>query len=336
MAAQLNGRPRASIADVAARAGVSVGTVSNVLNRPERVSDHTRARVEAAVQDLAFVRNGSARQLRQGVPSVVGAIVLDIANPFFTAAARGVEDRLSRDSHTLMLGSSDEDPMRQARLLQQFEEHGVRGMLITPPDETMTAIEQLRERGTPVVLLDRLSDHPDISSVSVDNVHGATLAVRHLLELGHEHIAFLNGHTSIRQCADRREGARQAMAEAGADPDSLVELTLSSLSSEGGSAAMSTVLEEHSEVTATFCINDIVALGALWSLRERKIEVPGGMALVGYDDVSFAPVLAPPLTSVRQPAREMGFRAADLLLSGGPAQQVVRRPELVIRTSSAG
>ncbi|GAA4427787.1 LacI family DNA-binding transcriptional regulator [Georgenia halophila] len=328
---------RAGIADVAQLAGVSVGTVSNVLNRPDRVAENTRAKVQKAIDELSFVRNASARQLREGTIHTVGAIVLDITNPFFTETARGIEDRLDQDEYTLMLGSSDEDPNRESRLLRLFEEHGVRGMLVTPSRGSLESLIRIHERGTEVVLLDHTSPLTTMASVSVDDVRGAALATTHLLDQGHERIAFLNGPVSIRQCVDRRDGVIRALVEAGKDPaDSLVEITLESLNADHGSRAMGGLLDEgRSGVTATFCVNDFTALGALRALRERGMQAPRDMAMVGYDDVNFAPELATPLTSVRQPTHEMGWRAADLLLSSAEPGHVVYQPELVVRASSA-
>ena len=184
---------RASISDVARHAGVSLGTVSNVLNRPDRVSVHTRDRVLAAIEELSFIPNGSARQLRAGTITTVGAILLDIGNPFFTEVARGIEDRLALDDYTLMLASSDGEVAREARYLRLFEEHGVLGMLVTPAGPDIGHLLDLRGRGLGIVLLDQTSPSPDISSVAVDDVAGAAMAVRHLLELGHREIGFING-----------------------------------------------------------------------------------------------------------------------------------------------
>ncbi|MFD1719679.1 LacI family DNA-binding transcriptional regulator [Georgenia deserti] len=327
---------RAGIADVARLAGVSVGTVSNVLNRPERVSEPTRAKVQEAIEELSFVRNASARQLREGTVHTVGAVVLDITNPFFTETARGIEDRLAQDEYTLMLGSSDEDPQRESRLLRMFEEHGVRGMLVTPSRGSLDALTRIHQRGTEVVLLDHTSPVPDMASVAVDDVQGAALAVRHLLEQGHERLAFLNGPVSIRQCVERRDGVVGALVEAGKDPaEALVEITMDSLNAAHGAQAMGELLDRAEPgVTATFCVNDFTALGALRALRERGRSIPGDMAIVGYDDVNFAADLAVPLTSVRQPTHEMGWRAADLLLGSSEPEHVVYQPDLVVRASS--
>jgi LacI family transcriptional regulator len=328
---------RASIADVARAARVSVGTVSNVLNRPERVLPGTRERVEAAIEELSFVRNGSARQLRAGTITTIGAIVLDIANPFFTDVARGIEERLDRDDFTLMVASSDDDPGREQRYLRLFEEHGVQGVMVVPATNDIEHLLAVRRRGTGVVLLDRPSSDPSISSVAVDDVRGGELAARHLLDEGHTRIAFLNGPHTIRQCADRYEGVLMALDAAGLDPASaLLEVTVTSLNAEGGEAAIRGLLESGDRPTAVFCVNDLVALGVLRTLRTENISVPGQVAVVGYDDVAFAAELATPLTSVRQPTHELGVRAADLLLSGpDTAEHVMFQPTLVVRGSSS-
>ncbi|MEG3616095.1 LacI family DNA-binding transcriptional regulator [Isoptericola haloaureus] len=329
---------RTSIADVARLAEVSVGTVSNVLNRPDRVSPTTRERVEAAITELSFVRNGSARQLRAGTITTAGAIVLDVANPFFTDVARGIEDRLEEAGYTLMLASSDEDPDREARYLKLFEEHGVQGVMVVPSGPDIDHLRTLHDRGLRVVLLDRPSTDPALSSVAVDDRAGAAAAARHLIDLGHEHLAFLNGPHTIRQCADRSAGIHDALVEAGLDPATcLEEITITALNADGGQAGTERVLAMERRPTATLCVNDLTALGALRTLRAAEVPVPSGMAVVGYDDVTFAGELATPLTSVRQPMHALGYRAADLLLADDEtAEQVVFQPELVVRESTTG
>lgn len=332
---------RTSISDVAKHAGVSLGTVSNVLNRPDRVSPATREKVLASIEELSFVPNGSARQLRAGTITTVGAVLLDIANPFFTEVARGIEDRLAEDDFTLMLASSDEDLEREARYLRLFEEHGVLGLLVTPAGPSIEHLLEVRARGVGIVLLDRESPAPDISSVAVDDVAGAAMAVRHLLDQGHERIGFLNGPPSIKQCVDRRAGAERALVEAGADPaECLVEVQVEALNAEGGAAGATELLDLPRTPTALFCVNDLTALGAMQVLRGAGMAIPRDMAVVGYDDVNFASMLMTPLTSVRQPTRRLGQLAADLLLRGvgpdaRPAEHVVFQPELIVRASSA-
>ena len=327
--------PRAGVKSVAERAGVSVGTVSNVLNRPESVAPETRERVEQAMAELNFVRNASARQLRAGESTVVGAIVLDLRNPFYTALARGIEDRLLTDGLMLMVASSDENPERERRWLRLFAEQGVRGLLVTPSKETDLHLGRPSRLGIPAVLLDSRS--PDYASVGVDSVSGARQAVRHLLEQGHRRIAHLSGPAQLEQSRERLQGAREAVIEADLDPDAvLIVRHLPAMSADDGQRGFIEVMDtEQDAPTAFFCINDIVAIGVMRELRLRRLEIPTDMAVVGYDDVPFAAELMTPLTSVRQPMHQLGWAAADLLLSGSDTDQhQVFRPELIVRESS--
>ena len=210
-----------SVREVAAMASVSVGTVSNVLNRPEKVAPDTVARVLAAIDQLGFVRNDAARQLRAGRSRSIGLVVLDVRNPFFTEVARGAEDRAAEDSMTILLGNSDENADRERSYLDLFEEQRVHGVLISPLGDDETRLQRLRARETPVVLVDRVSEDRSLSSVSVDDVVGGELAVRHLLDTGRRRIAFVGGPTSIRQVADRLTGARRAV---GTEPGATLEV----------------------------------------------------------------------------------------------------------------
>lgn len=328
-------KERASIKDVAELAGVSVGTVSNVLNRPETVSDRTRTKVEAAMAELRFLRNASARQLRAGVSTTVGAVLLDLGNPFYTEIARGIEDRLAIEGLTLMLCSSDEDTQREANFLRQFAEHGVRGMLVTPLATTAERLLELRELGIPSVLIDATDDI--LPTVRVDHVSGGRQAVTHLLERGHRRILFLGDDEHLQQARHRLRGAVEAVTVAGLSPaEVLVTQSLTSLDAAAGETAILAALEAAGPLpTAVFCINDMVALGVLRALRRRGLGVPDDMAIVGYDDLYWAGELATPLSSVRQPMRQLGWAAADLLLGDSrPEASTVFAPELVVRASS--
>ena len=336
----MNTRHRPSVTDVARVAGVSVGTVSNVLNRPDRVSESTRARVEAAIADLQFVRSATARQLRVGVAQSVGAIVLDVGNPFFTSVTRGIEDRIATDDLALMVSSSDDDPRRESHFLALYEQHAVQGILVTPSGDDLSDIRAIRDRGTPVVLLD--ASAPDLPSVWMDNVRGGSLAVGHLLELGHHRITMVNGPTTISQCVQRWTGARQAVEVAGLEPDQvLTEHRISALTDSAGEEAAHAILALPAEQrpTAVFCVNDLVALGLLRTLLRFGVSVPESIAVVGYDDIAFASMLMVPLTTVRQPTHDIGWTAANLLLElrenpSSTPPQVQFEPELVVRLSS--
>src|SRR5258706_2783444 len=184
----------ASIKEVARHAGVSLGTVSNVLNRPEVVSEPTRRRVIAAIENLGYVRNDSARQLRAGRSRTVAIVVLDVANPFFTDVVRGAEEAIEAAGAVLVVCNSGENADRERRHLDLLEEQRVQGVLITPVDSGRDSrLEQLVRRGSPIVLVDRGSAQQDLCSVAVDDMLGGRLAGEHLRQQGHTNLAFVGG-----------------------------------------------------------------------------------------------------------------------------------------------
>lgn len=333
-----------SIREVAALAGVSVGTVSNVLNRPGMVTEHTRARVQAAIKQLGFIRNESARQLRAGRSRTIGLVVLDVANPFFTDVARGVEDAASAAGLAVILCNSDDQKAKESRYLEVLEEHRVQGILITPVAGADARLARLQRRGTPIVLVDSRSPSRGQCSVSVDDVLGGYLAVTHLLEAGHQRIAFVGGPLSIRQVADRLDGAVRALERADRDPAAMQMVTTPALNVAAGQQAGAAIaaLPAATRPTAVFCVNDLLALGVLQAMTRHRIPVPDAIAIVGYDDVDFAAAAAVPLSSVRQPRHQLGRAAAQLLIEEALGdgehrhRQVVFEPDLVIRASSEG
>jgi LacI family transcriptional regulator len=333
----------AGMKEVASLAGVAVGTVSNVLNHPDLVRPLTRARVEAAMEELGFIPNGSARQLRAGRSRCLGLVVLDVTNPFFTEVARGVEDYAQAAGYVVILCNSDEAEDKERRYLRVLEEQRVRGILITPVHGRAPELRRIRDRGTPVVLLDRPGSSGQCS-VAVDDRRGGEIAVAHLLGLGHRRIALVNGPTAIRQCADRRHGAYRAVEKAGLDPAVvLIEVPVAAMNAQAGGVAGDGLLgmSGGERPTAVFCTNDMLALGVLRRLSQAGVTVPGDLAVVGYDDIDFAADAAVPLTSVRQPKYQLGRAAAELLLDEAdrPTDHEHRRfvftPELVIRASSS-
>jgi LacI family transcriptional regulator len=319
-----------------------VGTVSNVLNRPDIVAQSTRDRVHEAIKALGFVRNESARQLRAGRSRIIGLVVLDVANPFFTDVARGVEDEASRSGLAVILCNSDDQLPKETRYLELLEEHRVQGILITPvagPDERLALLQR---RGTPVVLLDSTSPSGGQCSVAVDDVLGGDVAMSHLLDGGHQRLAYIGGPLSIRQVADRRDGALRALARAGRDPAVLQMIETRGLNVYAGQQAGMAIaaLPPRRRPTGVFCANDLIALGLLQEMTRHRIGVPEDIAIVGYDDIDFAAAAAVPLSSVRQPRQQLGRTAARLLLEESLAaedhthRQVTFQPELEIRQSS--
>jgi LacI family transcriptional regulator len=332
-----------SVRDVARMAGVSVGTVSNVLNRPDKVTAETVARVMGAIDNLGFIRNDAARQLRAGHSKTIGLVVLDVRNPFFTDVARGAEDEAASAGLTVILGNSDENSDREAAYLDLFEEQRVHGVLISPYGDITARLERLRQRGIQAVLVDRSSGDASFSSVSVDDLAGGRLAVEHLIAQGRSRIAFIGGPMVIRQVDDRLAGARMAVA---AHPGTELEtIVVEALSVLAGRAAGIAIAQRPpaARPDAIFAANDLVAMGVLQALmmRDSDIRVPRDISLIGYDDIDFASAAVVPLSSIRQPSALIGHTAVEILLEQTadpttPARQVVFEPELVVRESSRG
>ncbi|GAA4348831.1 LacI family DNA-binding transcriptional regulator [Angustibacter luteus] len=332
--------PIARVRDVAALAGVSPGTVSNALNHPAKVTPETLSRIQSAIDELGFVRNDAARQLRAGTNRSVGLVVLDVANPFFTDVAHGVEDELGPADRPLILGNSAQSAARELTYLTLFEEQRISGLLITPAGNVVERLRRLRDRGTAVVLVDRLSRTRDFASVSVDDRLGGRLAAEHLLDVGRRRIAFIGGPLGITQVKTRLKAAQDAVARFGSGE--LVVMASATMDATAGRLAAEEflALPRRRRPDAVFAANDLVALGVLQALTMAGVRVPDDVAIIGYDDIDFAASAAIPLSSVRQPAHEMGAAAARILLEviADPDQANPRhttfKPELVARAST--
>ncbi|MFD5822421.1 LacI family DNA-binding transcriptional regulator [Nesterenkonia xinjiangensis] len=331
----------AQVRDVAAHAGVSPATVSNALNHPEKVSSATRERVLSAIDELGYVRNDAARQLRQQQNRAVGMIVLDVANPFFADVASGAEKGLVEMKRPLLLGNSSQDGERELAHLRLFEEQRVSGLLISPVGDVLPRLRRIKERGTAVVIVDRKSGADEFSSVSTDDHLGGRLAAEHLITQGRRRIAVIGGPLNIRQVAHRYAGAEAAAKEH--DGVSVKMYDTGAMDVESGRQATQGLLAlpAAERPDAIFATNDLVALGVLQELARAAVKVPEDIALIGYDDIQFAASATVPISSVRQPAAEMGQRAAELLVAAiedpeVPVQHPVFTPTLVPRQSTVG
>ncbi|MFC5824537.1 LacI family DNA-binding transcriptional regulator [Nonomuraea insulae] len=328
-----------SIKEVAAHAGVSPGTVSNVLNRPGKVAPATRERVQAAINELGFVRHGSASTLRAGHSRTIGLSVIDIGNPFFTEVAAGVEDVASELGYAVILGNSAGSQDKEERNLRVLAEHRVRGVLITPSGEDPARLDRLREHGISVVLVDHPAHRPDQCAVAVDDVAGGRAAVTHLLAKGARSLVYVTGPLTIRQCAERREGAKAAMRGVGLDPADLRVVEATTMTARAGEKAAADLIAGDLP-EAVFCANDLLALGVLRALLRSGVRVPEDVALMGYDDIDFAAASTVSLSSMRQPTYQLGRIATELLLDecDNPDthahQHIMFQPELVAREST--
>jgi LacI family transcriptional regulator len=332
-------RRRASRADVAARAGVSHGTVSHVLNHPDRVRPETRARVEAAIAELGFVRDEAARHLRAGYSTTIGLLLLDAWNPGFTEIARGVEDRTG-ESWTVLMSNSARDTARETRYLREYAARRVAGLIVIPNDDATQPLHELWHADIPLVLVDRAGDGPSTLSVSVDDRVGGALAADHLLALGHRRIAFAGDPGAALPVQARFAGFTERVAGSGTGAE--VEVLPVPLTIDAGLALGRELAARPAagRPTAVATAVDLIAIGVLHSLLSAGVGVPDEVSLVGYDDIPFTAQLSVPLTSVARPHQEMGRTAAELLLRTVEGHQPTERhpvlaPALVVRGSTA-
>lgn len=326
------------IKDVAARAGVSVSTVSNALNRPELVSTSAAHRVAEAITHLGYVPNTAARQLRAGRSNAIGMAVLNITNPFFAEMVLGAEEEADRAGYSIIVGNSYDSEVRESRHLDLFERQRMDGVLLAPMRTPTVMLQRFRQRGVPVVLVDRVDQDGILPSVSLDDVAGGVMAAEHLLQGGSQHIAFVGGPLTVDQMRERYEGSRSTVEAAGARFTFIGTTTLNpQLGRDIGDRIAALPPAERPD--GIFAANDLVALGVLQSLIRHGIPVPGEIAIIGYDDIDFAAAAVVSLTSIRQPAHAMGAHAARLLLQeldAVPASEVRTRfePLLIPRQST--
>src|SRR4051794_3954377 len=334
---------RPTIQDVADAAGVSIGTVSNVLNRPQIVAAETQARVRAVIEQLGFVRNHAGRQLR-GLPSpAIALVVLDIDNPFFTKLGRGVENAAAEVNHLMIVCSSSGDAKREDRHLALLEEQRVAGILISPVTRNPSPrVREIRERGIPLVLLDRHRSRRTQCSAAANDTSGGRLVGAHLADLGHTDVGAINGPRFLKPCAERRAGLIDELGDRGLQLRADAEIETTEMTIAAGEAAALELLSRPGRPTALFCGNDLLALGAEQAAVSLGVRIPEDLAIVGYDDIPYAAMSRVPLTSVRLPAYDLGYGAAKLLIEEAlePAshhhQRLLFEPELIARASTLG
>lgn len=327
-----------TIYDVATEAGVSPATVSRVLNGRADVSPALAQRVHAAVSQLDYRPNGVARNLRRRATTVWGLIISDIGNPFFTAMVRGVEDAAHEAGYSLVLCNSDDDLDKERRYIEIALAEQMAGVIISPAAEAASDLSLLVERGIPVVAVDRRLARLDVDTVLVDNIRGARLATDHLIDAGCARIACITGPTRTTTAAERLDGYRLAHEIAGrkVDPDLVV---LENFKEDGGYDGAQRLLGLDRPPDGIFVANNLMTVGALEALVDAGVEIPHDMLVVGFDDIPWARLTRPRLTTVHQPTYDMGHEAGRLLTARiaaepGLARTIVLPPSLQVRESS--
>ena len=321
--------------DVARAAGVSLATVSYVVNRgPKPVGQDTRKRVVAAMHRVGYKMDQHVRRRSRSL--TIGAIVPDPTNSFFTQALAGMESIVEGPGHVLVVASSDDNPDRELKALNALARARVDGLILTPTGDVPDEIERLRSRGVSVVLMDRDGGDTRLSRVVMDNYGAAFRATRLLIESGHRRIALINGPERISTARERLRGYRDALEQAGIAFDRKY-IRLGPFSTEHGRLSTLDLLSLPKRPDAIFSSSVILTSGVLWSLRARRLRWPEDIAIVGFGDAAWAELVTPTLTVVEQPARELGEVAARLLLSAdgetSEGQQLVLESQLILRES---
>lgn len=327
-----------SIKDVAIQAGVSVATVSRVLNNNPRVKPWLRERVLRAVADLDYHPSGIARSMRSQSGRVIGLIIPDIQNPFFTALVRAVEDVAYANQYTVLLCNSDEDPYKERLYVDILFQERVAGVIIVPTGKD--CCDLLVQRRIPVVMADRKVPNVEVDSVTLDNAAGAYAATAHLIRLGHTRIGLVSAPLYASVGLERRQGYERALREHGLPVDENLIRT-GDFRESGGYQAAKELLALKPRPTAIFAVNNLMTMGTIQAIHEQGLSIPQDISVIGFDDVPWLPLVTLPLTVVRQPVYEIGRVAAELLFQRihlgpeKPVQGIVLQPEFIVRDSTA-
>lgn len=333
---------RITMADVAREVGVSIMTVSRVINNKGDVSPATRQRVVVAIERLGYRPSSIARGLATHHTGTLGLVIPDVANPFFAEVARGVEQVAYAEGYNVFLCNTDEDPERELDVLGSLEEKRVDGIVLCSSRLSSDDIRLVVESHPAVTLVNRRVDHlgPGVGVVRVDDVTGGRLATEHLLARGHRMIGFLSGPSESHSGKLRLQGYREALDKAGLAFNEHWVAGCAPVAEAGRIAALG-LLQQAPELTALLCYNDLVAVGVLQACAEGGRRVPDDVAVVGFDDIPLAALVRPPLTTCRVPRHELGTKAVALLLDrirggtdGDSEQEIVLQPELIVRASA--
>ena len=333
----------ATIKDVAREASVSIATVSHVVNQTRRVSDELTARVLAAMQKLHYRPNGLARSLRLGQTRTLGMLIPDNSNQFFAEMARSIEDTGYRHGYSVILCNSDRNVEKQRTYVRVLVDKQVDGIAFISSGESAEDIQYLTREGVAVVIVDREQPGTSVDVIVIDNERAGYEATRHLLGFGHRRIACITGPAGVAPAEGRVVGYRLALRDAGIEYDPALVIP-GDFGMETGERAGDALWKLPPELrpTAIFSCNDLMAIGAMVSLRRYGVEIPSDVSIVGIDDIALSRAVSPALTTMSHPKVEMGRLAAELLIqrieghsAGMDPQRVVLTATLVRRDSCA-
>ncbi len=332
----------ATLRDVADRARVHPSTVSRALNggTQDLVNPATVRRILKVAEELGYQPNSLARSLKTNRTMTVGMLIPDLTNPVFPPIVRGIEDGLAEEGYTLVLANTDGDPAKEQRIDEVMRGRHVDGLLLATALREYPLLDTLVAANIPVVLVNRTSEEPTVSSVTPDDHAGMGMAVRHLVSLGHTRIAHAAGPQTMTTGLARYHSFLSWMRVAGPEPDASLLVFAESFKEQAGAVACEELFSRNAEFTAIVAANDLLALGCYDAVHARGLSIPDDVSVVGHNDIPFADNFGPPLTTVRIPHYEIGVKAAELMLAAvwkraAAPVAVHLAPSFVLRASTA-
>lgn len=331
-----------TLRDVARKAEVSITTVSRVINDPDKVKTDTLERVQKAMRVLDYKPSRVAQRLRgtKGKSKLLGLIIPDIQNPFYSNIVRGVEDVAYGNNYAVILCNTDENPAKERFYLNVLRSESVDGVILPPIHQYGKVVEEIINLGVPLICVDRKFEKKSVDTVVVDNKGGAYSAISHLIEKGHKKIAVMTSESKFSSFQERLEGYKQALTDNNIKVDEKLIKEGDPRSSEDAREITFRLLQEEEVPTALFVTNNLMGLGALKAIQELGLQIPDDISLIMFDDMPWASITSPPLTTVKQPGYEMGRRAGELFFqrvedSEREIVEVKMDPKLIVRNSTA-
>lgn len=330
-----------TITDVARLAGVSTTTVSHIINGTRYVSEELKERVDNAIKQLGYRPNSLARGLRRGESKTIGLIVPDNSNPFFAEILRTIENIGFSHGYSVFLCNSDGDLAKEVSYTESLYAKQVDGIVFITANNNVEHLQRLTTNGIPLVIVDRDLQMADTDVILVDNFKGGYDATQYLIGLGHRKIACITGPSLLTPSADRVNGYKAALQEAGI-PELPEYIVAGDFQFDSGNLGMQQLIQLNPRPTAVFACNDVMALGAMQALRNASLSIPNDISLIGFDDIPLTSVVTPSLSTIAQPIKEIARLTIDLLMRRiqekdckFPPKKVILSTELVARESCA-
>jgi DNA-binding LacI/PurR family transcriptional regulator len=330
-----------TLKEVAKFADVSITTVSRVMNDASKVNPDTRERVQKAMRKLGYQPSRVAQRLRttKGRSKMLGLIIPDIQNQFYSNIVRGIEDVAYAKDYAVILCNSDENPNKERFYLEVLQSESVDGVILPPIHQHSKVVEGLIESGVPIVCVDRKLVRENVDTVVINNEKGGYMAVKHLIDLGHRRIAILSSSPQFSSFEERQKGYEKALTDHGIEIDLAYIKEGDPRSSETARVLTKELIALETPPTAIFATNNLMTLGVIEAINEKKMKIPADISVIGFDDMPWAKAITPPLTVIKQPGYEMGRRAAELMFQRveDPKRepvQIMMEPSMIVRKST--